>query len=75
MWPNPNNGMFTVILSSAIDERVAVTITDIAGQKVKEFTCTTNKATDIKFNAASGIYFLSATTTQGKYTVKVTVNY
>jgi hypothetical protein len=60
-------------LLSPIDEQVQVTITDIAGQKIKEFTTVTNTATDIKFNAANGVYFLSATTAHGNYIVKVTV--
>ncbi len=73
VFPNPNGGVFAMNLSSDIDESVHVVITNLLGEKVKEFTTMTNKLTDIKLNAAPGVYLLSASTAHGKYVVKVVV--
>ncbi len=72
--PNPNNGSFTINLTSTVNEEVMVTITNLLGQKVKEFTTTTNKVTDIQLGEATGIYLLNATTANGRHVAKVIVN-
>jgi len=74
LLPNPNNGTFTMNLLSDNDEQAQVVITNIVGEKVKEFTIATNKDAEIKLNQAPGLYFISATTAQGKYVAKVVVN-
>jgi hypothetical protein len=73
VFPNPNSGVFTMKLVSDIDEEVNVVITNIVGEKVKQFKTTTNNLADIKLGAA-GIYLLSATTDHGNYVVKVVVD-
>jgi len=73
VYPNPNLGMFTIEISSANEETVHVVITNIIGRKVKEFTATTNNATEVQLGQPAGIYLLSATTTNGKYVAKVIV--
>ncbi|MCD6011137.1 MAG: surface protein [Flavipsychrobacter sp.] len=73
LYPNPNHGAFTMNLLTENDEQVMVVVTNIIGKKVKEFTTTTNKATDVQLNTAPGIYLLTATTTNGRYVVKITV--
>ena len=75
VWPNPNEGVFTVMLSSLLDEPVQLVITNIVGEKVKEITTTSNKATELKLNEAAGVYFVSAFTAMGNYVVKVMINY
>jgi hypothetical protein len=47
VYPNPNQGEFTLNLSSTISEDAVVTVTNIVGQKVKEFTIATNRETNI----------------------------
>ena len=74
IFPNPNGGTFTMNLFSDIDEEVHVVISNIVGEKVREFITTTNKAVDIKLNPAPGIYLLSATTAYGRYIAKVVVD-
>ena len=74
VFPNPNSGTFTMSLVSDNTEEVHVVITNIVGQKVSEFITVTNKPVDIKLNAATGIYLLSATTSHGKYVSKVEIN-
>ena len=73
IWPAPNDGFFTIYLSSSICEPVQVIITNIIGQKIKEITTTTNKEIEIKLNAPPGMYFLNAITEQGRQSAKVVV--
>lgn len=73
VYPNPANGTFSIQVSSAIDEAVTVTITNIVGAKVKLFTTGTNKQTDVQLDAPSGIYFISATSQNGRWSEKLTL--
>jgi hypothetical protein len=72
--PNPNKGSFNMNLTSDLDEQIQVTITNVIGQKVKEFTTTTNKVTDIQMGEAVGIYLLNANTSNGSHVAKVIIN-
>ncbi len=71
-FPNPNTGTFTMSLISANDEPVQVVITNLVGEKVMEFTTTTNKENSVGLST-TGIYFVSATTAHGTNVVKVIV--
>jgi hypothetical protein len=71
--PNPNKGIFTMNMVAGADEPVTVIITNILGEKVKEFTTATNQPTEVSLGQSAGIYFLSAHTAHGKYTAKVIV--
>lgn len=72
--PNPNKGAFTMNLQSDRNEQVNVVITNILGEKVIEFTTTTNTTMEIKLDQAPGVYILSAITNRGSYVTKVMVN-
>ncbi len=74
VWPNPNNGTFTIVLSSATDEPVRVIITNLVGEKVREFSTTANKDAELKLNAAAGVYFITAATANRSYVAKVVVS-
>ena len=74
LFPNPNSGTFTMQLLSATDEDVHVIITNIVGEKVREFVTTTNKAVEIRLDPAAGIYLLSGSTAHGSYMAKVVVD-
>jgi trimeric autotransporter adhesin len=73
VYPNPNNGAFTVKISSDIDEPVKLVITNVTGQKVTESIAATNR--EIRMNAAipPGMYFLSAITSGGILNEKIIV--
>ena len=73
VYPNPNDGTFTVNLSSNTEEAVYYVVTNMLGEKVKEVTSSTNKPSDIKLDASPGIYFLNAITPQGKWLEKITI--
>lgn len=72
LYPNPNDGVFSLLLSSAIDEQAEVTITDVTGRKVKQLVSTTNVPYEIRLTNA-GIYIINAVTARGVWTDKVTV--
>jgi len=73
VFPNPNAGAFTMNLSSGYDEEVHVVIMNVTGARVREFTTTTNKATEIALDPVAGIYLVSASTPGGRYFAKVIV--
>ena len=74
IYPNPNNGSFNLKLTSATDEQVSVTITNVIGQKVKEITTVTNNNTNIIMEqSAVGTYFVSAVTEHGTYNMKIII--
>ncbi len=73
VYPNPNGGSFTLFLSSAIDEKVEVTITNILGEKVHSFSIATNKPTGVNLDLAKGIYFISAVSGHDRFLAKMTV--
>ena len=71
--PNPSTGTLMIKLSSANDEQAHFIITNITGQKVKEFTALTNTQTEIQLDEPTGVYFISAVTVSGKWMEKITV--
>jgi len=72
--PNPNKGTFTMNLQTANNEPVQVVITNLLGEKISEFSATTNTATDINLNVATGVYLLSANTGSGRFVARIVVN-
>jgi hypothetical protein len=74
VYPNPTDGAFTINLNSANNELVKVSITNVVGAQVEEMTISTNKDYNIKLDQPAGTYILTATTSTGKYSTKVTIN-
>lgn len=70
IWPNPNDGSFTVSLTSALNEAMQITVTDITGRTLRHLTAETNKNKEIHFEK-SGLYFITVTTSSGKWCGKV----
>ncbi len=73
LFPNPNTGEFTLSLISISQEEVQFTITNIVGEKVKEFKSITNKEHSINLDSAPGIYFVSARSAHGNWMNKIIV--
>jgi hypothetical protein len=71
VWPNPNEGVFSVELKSGMDEAVRIVITNVVGQRVMEVNGNTNRAQAIKLPAAANSYFVTVITKTGRYTAKV----
>ncbi len=73
VYPNPNSGSFTIILSSSVNEDAQVTISNILGQKVKDFVMGTNKDTEVSLDVSPGIYFVAVVANGGITTTKIVV--
>ncbi len=73
IYPNPNNGTFTIHFSTVSKSDVSVVITDAIGKKVAERIITANKYESIELNVASGIYYVTAVSENGKVTRKLVV--
>ncbi len=73
IYPNPNNGNFSVNVTSDYTEQGVLTVTNIMGQKVMEANMMTNRKIDLQLNNAAGIYFVNVSTPHGKFTGKVTI--
>jgi hypothetical protein len=59
IWPDPNDGNFTVYIPSALNEQAQIIITSITGQRIKEIVTTTNKKTEVQLNGLPGLYFIT----------------
>jgi hypothetical protein len=76
--PNPNNGSFTINVTSAVNEDIEVSITDMTGRKVKAFTIPiaigSNKEQEVKLDVPAGVYFVVVNSSSGRQVQKVVVN-
>ena len=73
IYPNPNEGAFTVNISASNNEEVHLVVTNIIGQEIKQATTGTNKPVLINLDAPPGIYFITATTSTGTWSGRVEV--
>lgn len=73
LFPNPSDGTFSVLISSAGDEQADVTVTDAIGKKVGGNKVATNKESLFRLKEPAGVYILQATTSSGKCRAKVTI--
>jgi len=73
-YPNPSNGEFTLNLTSPNNETAAITVTDLVGQKVREFTLPTNNRYTVQLDQPAGIYLITAVMPGGsRYYSKITI--
>lgn len=73
VWPNPNNGSFTLTASGPANETTHIITTNAIGQKVNELNIPNNIQTEFNLNVPPGVYFINASTSQGKQVVKIFV--
>jgi len=71
--PNPNQGSFTLLLSTPTNELAPITITNMLGEKIKEYNVPTNQETTVQLDAPPGMYFLTAISGEGVESTKVVV--
>ena len=74
VYPNPNNGSFTINITSQDNELAHIVVTNVLGQTVKEINAATNKSQSVDLNAAAGVYFITATTANGMWNGKLEVS-
>lgn len=71
--PNPNCGVFSLNLVSGYSESVKIIVSDITGQKIKEYLTSTNHITDIMLNVPTGMYIINASSLHGIWNKKLVV--
>jgi len=73
IYPNPTQGNFTINITSNSNQQAKLVISNVLGETVKIATVATNKDQQVSLNAATGIYFISATTPDSKWNGKLEV--
>jgi hypothetical protein len=73
IYPNPNNGTFSLNMASSFNEQVHVVLTNMIGEAVYESNIATNKVSEMNTNIPAGIYMVTATSGHAKITRKVTI--
>jgi hypothetical protein len=73
IYPNPNNGAFVINVLAENNEAAQITVYSISGERIKEFTTTTNTATDMRLPHVAGMYFVSVTTAHGNYSGRLLI--
>lgn len=71
--PNPNNGNFQFYVPAGKSKEVMAVITNVLGQKVKEFMVFTDVETQVSLDVTPGVYFLSIADGNNKFTQKILV--
>ena len=75
--PNPGDGGFTIYLTWATEETVHITISNVAGMKIKDWSAATVKdgtvSIPVQIDVASGVYLLSVEGIDYRYATKVVV--
>lgn len=59
IYPNPSSGKFTVYISTPAEEQAAIGVTNVLGEKVRDFHVATNKPFEMQIDAPAGIYSVS----------------
>lgn len=73
VFPNPGTGLITFRLSTPLSQNAQIVVTDIAGRVVKQINTTTNYDNILLINEAPGMYFVQATTPNGRWSEKLIV--
>ena len=73
IYPNPSAGAFNVMANSSKYTHATCTISNIDGQVVKSATINTNQQTSVEMNVPTGVYFITITAGDEKYTTKMII--
>ncbi len=72
VYPNPNNGAFTIALPIANTGETTITITNTLGQIVKQFSAT-NTLLQVQLSVPPGIYLITAMVNAERIITKIAV--
>jgi PKD repeat protein len=75
IYPNPNNGSFTIELPYLDGNKAQIMVTDVQGKMIDQREVTENTGHKISFNlgAASGMYFVDVTIAGQRFRTKLVV--
>jgi sugar lactone lactonase YvrE len=75
IYPKPNSGNFNIHVSTMVNERVTITITDILGRAISWGEVESNKPTTIRTDAPNGMYIVKANTEGWSISAKVLIEH
>jgi hypothetical protein len=73
VYPNPATGAFNISANSDKYTRANCTVTNMLGETMKTMTINTNQVTSVDINFPTGVYFISITAGEEKYTTKMVI--
>ena len=73
VFPNPNQGSFSIFISSPLTQTAPMFLTNIYGEKIKEVWITTNRKYDAAIPLAAGVYFLSVAVSNQNFITKMII--
>jgi hypothetical protein len=74
IYPNPNNGVFSMLFSSGVDEEVTVYVTNLLGEKVLQTNIRSNVVSEVVLNGAVGVYIITVSAGDGVWVEKVIIS-
>jgi len=73
IYPNPSTGSFNIFANSDKYTHANCTVSNMVGEKVNEFTINTNQESSVNLNIPTGVYFISVSAGEEKYTTKLVI--
>jgi sugar lactone lactonase YvrE len=74
VYPDPNDGQFSVLVQGKPSESFVMAITDLTGRLVTTQSGKCNLPLHVAIEQPSGVYLLTASTSTGRYNQKVVIN-
>ncbi len=73
IFPNPNQGTFTICVFSNMQENLLITISDVMGRTVKEIGTSTDKPVEVRLTNPPGTYIINVAGPRGSWKDKLTI--
>ncbi len=73
VYPNPGKGLFTVTLPFSTNDMADVMITNMLGEQVSTMKLQGNKTNETNINLPAGVYMLSASLNNERYTTRIVI--
>ncbi len=74
VFPNPNDGAFSVNIHSPLNDAAHIVVTDLLGRIFLEQYVAVNKPIPLRLNVAKGVYFIAANIGENRFVGKVVVD-